>query len=78
MKKLVLIFSIGFLFVSCQQKNTGEVPQEQVSSDQVFQYSLFTALANKVYDGNLKVADLKEKGNLGLGTFNGLNGEIWD
>jgi acetolactate decarboxylase len=45
-------------------------------TDQVYQYSLFTALANSIYDGNLTVAEVKEKGDLGLGTYNGLDGEM--
>ena len=76
MKTVVLIFGIGLLLASCRQKESGEVSRERTSSDQVFQYSLFTALANKIYKGTLTVGKLKEKGNLGLGSFNGLNGEM--
>jgi len=45
-------------------------------SDKIYQYSVFTAIANKIYDGNLTVKELKQKGNHGIGTFNQLNGEM--
>lgn len=69
-----IIFS-AVAFFACQQQKPVEKSVEK-RSDKIYQYSLFTALANKVYDGDLTVAEVKEKGNLGLGTFNGLNGEM--
>jgi acetolactate decarboxylase len=69
-----IIFSAAVLF-ACQQQKPVEKSVEK-PSDKIYQYSLFTALANKVYDGDLTVAGVLEKGNLGLGTFNGLNGEM--
>ena len=61
---------------SCQQPHSNEGQIIQKPSDQIYQYSVFAALANKIYDGNLTVAEVKEKGDLGLGTYNGLNGEM--
>jgi acetolactate decarboxylase len=46
------------------------------NTDRVYQYSLFTALANSIYDGTLTVAGVKTKGDMGLGTYNGLDGEM--
>ncbi|MEV8266955.1 acetolactate decarboxylase [Microbacterium sp. NPDC076911] len=42
----------------------------------VFQASLLSALLDGVYDGNLSVGELLEHGDFGLGTFNGLDGEM--
>lgn len=64
-----------FLF-SCNCQTENKVDNKEPKFDKIYQYSLFTALANKIYDGNLTVAEVKEKGDLGLGTFNGLNGEM--
>ncbi|MBK6283323.1 MAG: acetolactate decarboxylase [Draconibacterium sp.] len=64
------------MFVFQQQLSAQNKVIEKSKSDKIYQYSLFTALANKIYDGNLNVAEVKEKGDLGLGTFNGLNGEM--
>jgi acetolactate decarboxylase len=44
--------------------------------DIIFQASTITALSEGVFDGNLSVGELKEMGDFGLGTFNGLDGEM--
>jgi len=77
MKKAIFIFFASILIFGCQQQKPGQIiSEEKMQSDKIYQYSLFTALANKIYDGNFTVADVKKEGNLGLGTFNGLNGEM--
>ena len=42
----------------------------------IFQYGTLEALLEGVYDGDLRVGTLSEQGTLGLGTFNGLDGEM--
>lgn len=42
----------------------------------LFQYSTIDALLEGVYDGQLTLGSLVEHGSLGLGTFNGLDGEM--
>jgi acetolactate decarboxylase len=42
----------------------------------VFQTSLMSALLDGVYDGDLSVGELLERGDFGLGTFNALDGEM--
>ncbi len=76
MRKLLFIAGLGMIFFSCQKEKIVETPQTSEPTDLVYQYSLFTALANSIYDGNLTVADVKENGDLGLGTYNGLDGEM--
>jgi alpha-acetolactate decarboxylase len=75
MKRMKFCFVFGLLLFVFQQQLFAQI-KEKSKSDKIYQYSLFTALANKIYEGNLTVAEVKEKGDLGLGTFNGLNGEM--
>lgn len=42
----------------------------------IFQYSTIDALLDRVYDGDITVGELKEKGDFGLGTYNGMDGEM--
>lgn len=44
--------------------------------DEIFHYSVMDAMRNGVYRGDLRVADLARLGNIGLGTFNLLDGEL--
>ena len=46
------------------------------SGEVLFQYSTIDALLAGDYDGQLTAGNLKKKGNLGLGTFNALDGEM--
>ena len=75
--RLLTIFLLlsCFSFSICAQNQSDKGALKE-KSDKIYQYSLFTALANKIYDGTITVADVKEKGNLGIGTYNGLNGEM--
>ena len=42
----------------------------------IFQNSLMTALLDGIYEGELTIGDILGKGNFGLGTFDGLDGEM--
>ncbi|BDH47277.1 alpha-acetolactate decarboxylase [Salmonella enterica subsp. enterica serovar Choleraesuis] len=42
----------------------------------IYQTSLMSALLSGVYEGDLTIAELLNKGDFGLGTFNGLDGEM--
>ena len=46
------------------------------SSGTLFQSSPITALLKGYMNGNFKVGDISKYGDLGLGTFNGVNGEM--
>lgn len=45
-------------------------------ADAIFHYSVMDAMRNGVYRGDLLVKDLPKVGNVGLGTFNNLDGEL--
>jgi len=49
---------------------------EKAERDVLFQTSTLGALVEGVYDGNLAVGELKKHGDLGLGTFDALDGEL--
>jgi acetolactate decarboxylase len=61
---------VGLLFAS------PGVPHAEESADVLFQYSTIDALLAGVYDGELTMAELARQGDFGLGTFNGLDGEL--
>ena len=68
MKHLLLAITLVILICgrSYAQKN------EEV----IYQTSTINALLDEVYDGNVTFGELKRHGDLGLGTFNNLDGEM--
>ena len=60
-----------FLLLSCSR----QVPATD-NSKVFFQASTINALLAGVYDGDLTFAELERHGNFGLGTVNGLDGEM--
>jgi len=59
-------FFILFAFAYPQKKETNVL----------YQYSVINALSAGVYEGDLPVNELKKFGNIGLGTFNNIDGEM--
>jgi acetolactate decarboxylase len=48
----------------------------QGGRDVHYQAYIFNALLERVYDGEISVKDLKQHGDFGIGTYNGLDGEM--
>ena len=46
------------------------------AAESIYQVALLQSLAQGYFDGSITVADLKEHGDTGIGTFDGLNGEM--
>lgn len=46
------------------------------TAESIYQVALLQSLAQGYFDGSITVADLKEHGDTGIGTFDGLNGEM--
>jgi len=46
------------------------------TSGELFQFSTLPALVQGVYEGEMTIAELKKKGDLGLGTLDNLDGEL--
>jgi acetolactate decarboxylase len=76
------------LMLALQERaaRTGESPQDiilsalanalEVEHPTLFQVSNSTALTQGVFDGAVTIQELKEHGDFGLGTFDGLDGEM--
>lgn len=71
MKKFyyIIALSAGVLLCGC-------VCSQSYKKNTVFQYSTINALLDGVYDGELTIGELKNKGDFGIGTFNHLDGEM--
>ncbi len=68
-KYFVLILILGIAGVlGYRQLKTGQ--------DAVYQYSTINAFLEGVYEGQMTCGELKQKGDFGLGTFNGVDGEM--
>ena len=46
------------------------------TAESIYQVALLQSLAQGYFDGSMTVADLKTHGDTGIGTFDGLNGEM--
>lgn len=62
----------------CEEQlvNTVRGLQRNKPESVIYQTSLMSALLSGVYDGTTRVAELLQKGDFGLGTFNQLDGEL--
>lgn len=47
-----------------------------MAGDILFQYSTIDALLGSLFDGTMTIGDLKHEGDFGLGTLNGIDGEL--
>jgi len=81
---ILLFASMVLSFSACNQnqENKAEVSQNTVSSETVhdretvYQVALLQSLTQGYYDGIIKVSELKKHGDTGIGTFEGVNGEM--
>jgi len=58
-----------------QAQNRGTIPPER-KGHTLYQVSTATALVEGIYQGAVRVDTLREHGDLGLGTFENLDGEM--
>ena len=59
---------------STQAENTAE--KTDADRETIYQVALLQSLTQGYYDGIIKVSELKEHGDIGIGTFEGVNGEM--
>ncbi|TBN02955.1 acetolactate decarboxylase [Hyunsoonleella flava] len=87
MIRIVSVFLLIIFLVSCKDNKEHIVSKAEhevdkkteiknPKSDVFYQYSIWFAFVNKVFDGDLKVSELKTKGDIGLGSFDYLDGEL--
>jgi acetolactate decarboxylase len=78
------IFPIIYLLflVSCNpsprdnDQNRENLVEPNAKSDAFYHYSIWWAFVNLVFDGTLKAGELKKKGDIALGSYNALVGEL--
>ncbi len=76
MRNLYLIWFVLFL-TGCGSSDTSPVTRDVTEhTDLIFHYSVLKALDNGVLEGFLTVDELKKYGDLGIGTYNSLDGEM--
>ena len=81
MKEVKYAFICAFLLLSCSENMPKETArkqevQKEVDKDIFYHYSIWEAFVNKIYDGTLTAEELKQKGTIGLGSYNALDGEL--
>jgi acetolactate decarboxylase len=64
--KILLILVTVLVMMGCSSEQ----------EDMIVHYSVLKALDNGVLEGNMKVGELKQHGDFGLGTYNRMNGEM--
>ena len=72
----ILILSVLLItsIPSCKMEVTSDVVKQK--DDAIHQYSVWQAFYERDYEGEITIKEVKEKGDFGLGTFNGLDGEM--
>lgn len=70
------LFLILIVTGCTQHSSHTETIISNTDRDVFYHYSIWTALVNKVYNGKLTVAEAKKHGDIGLGTYNGVDGEL--
>ncbi|ABE51953.1 acetolactate decarboxylase [Methanococcoides burtonii] len=74
----IILLTCSLLFSGCLGQNNNELNAVHTSmqNDVLYQVSTIDALLEGLYDGEVTIKELKEKGDTGLGTFNTLDGEM--
>ena len=60
----------------CDRKPAIIAEADSITVDQIYHYSVLKALDNGVLESTMTVGELKKYGGHGLGTYNGLDGEM--
>jgi acetolactate decarboxylase len=70
---LIIVIACSALFIGWQyQVNSSAIPDK----DTVFQLAAFNTFSTGQYDGFMAYSELEQHGDFGIGTFDGLNGEM--
>ena len=85
-KVAALITSMSLCMTGCGAKEQANVETEDIATntsvdsgvdrETIYQVLLLQGLTFGDYNGSVLVADLKKRGDIGIGTFEGLNGEM--
>lgn len=69
-------FFIATILTAAMLFNTASAAQPKVQRETLYQVALLQSLAMGYFDGSITVKDLKTHGDTGIGTFEGLDGEM--
>ena len=69
----IIVLAAGALVAGCT--TMGE-PRDPAGRETIYQVSTISALQENIYDGTTTVGMLKQHGDVGIGTFNALDGEM--
>lgn len=72
MKKYVKVLLVCFIVCALLTGCTGNTPAQ----DTLYQVSTLDSLMQGVYDGELMLEELLQRGDFGIGTFDALDGEM--
>lgn len=86
-KRIILLVLLLPQIFSCIKKNKDKesvanekkvLPQiaQNAQSDVFYHYSIWWAFVNKVFEGDITAEELKTKGDMALGSYNHLDGEL--
>lgn len=77
-KKVIssLLLVLAILPAACIAPMPGAASMQEANRDTLFQTSTLSALSAGNFDGTMTIAELKRHGDFGLGTYNGLDGEM--
>jgi acetolactate decarboxylase len=70
------LVSCSVLFSAVPSGAADKCPQKSAGQEILFQVSTLDALRLGIYQGSFTVGELKQHGNFGLGTYEGLDGEM--
>lgn len=78
MKNIVFITCLSAVLLACQKPNSSDevTAKATVNTDRFYHYSIWYAFVNRIFDGELTAERLYQNGDLGLGSFDRLDGEL--
>lgn len=78
MKRMFCVLTMLCVLASCVTVHAEEnaATLDGTNGDVLYQVALIQSLVQGYYDGIITVGELKQHGDTGIGTFEGLNGEM--
>ena len=77
MRRLICVLAmVSVLITGCTITVNNDAAQEAENRDILYQVALLQSLVQGYYDGIITVGELKKHGDTGIGTFEGVNGEM--
>lgn len=75
--ELGFIMTLLFIIISCTSKTEeSKIADLNQYKNTFYQYNIWWGFVNKVFDGDLTVKELKKRGDIGLGAYTKLDGEL--